>query len=60
MGTDEGGIDDQVFEVWIVGHRLEDACPNALGVVQRLGLKHRRTAERKTAGASRLNDAETP
>jgi hypothetical protein len=26
--TDDGGIDDQIFEVRIIGHRLEDAPPN--------------------------------
>jgi hypothetical protein len=30
MGSDNGGIDNQVFEVWIIGHGLEDAMPNAL------------------------------
>src|ERR1700682_1785775 len=30
MSSDNGGIDDQIFEVWIIGHRLEDAPPNTL------------------------------
>src|SRR6185437_7803945 len=30
MGPDDGGIDDQIFEVWIIGHRLEDPPPNTL------------------------------
>ena len=30
MGSDDGGIDDQIFEVRIIGHRLEEAIPDAL------------------------------
>jgi len=30
MSSDDGGIDDQIFEVRIVGHRLEDTMPNTL------------------------------
>jgi len=30
MSPDDGGIDDQIFEVRIIGHRLEDAIPDAL------------------------------
>ncbi len=30
MGANDGGIDDQVFEVGIIGHRLENAIPNTL------------------------------
>jgi hypothetical protein len=30
MSPYEGGIDDQIFEVRIVGHRLENARPNTL------------------------------
>jgi hypothetical protein len=30
MGTNDGGIDDQVFEVRIVGHRFENPPPDAL------------------------------
>jgi hypothetical protein len=28
MRVDDGGIDDQIFEVRIMGHRLEDPPPN--------------------------------
>lgn len=31
MGSDDGGIDDQVFEVRIIGHCLKDAAPDAFG-----------------------------
>ena len=31
VGSDDGGIDDQVFEVRIIGHRLKDAAPDAFG-----------------------------
>src|SRR5258708_13817398 len=27
---DDGGIDDQIFEVRIIGHRIEDTPPNTL------------------------------
>src|SRR5471032_1384691 len=30
MGSDNGGIDDQIFEVRIIGHRLEHPIPDAL------------------------------
>src|SRR5258705_7531311 len=30
MRPDDGGIDDQIFEVRIIGHRLEDAPPDTL------------------------------
>src|ERR1700730_4492139 len=30
MRPDDGGIDDQIFKVRIVGHRLEDPPPNTL------------------------------
>jgi hypothetical protein len=30
MRPDDGGIDDQIFEVRIIGHRLEDPLPNTL------------------------------
>src|SRR6516165_7357367 len=30
MRPDDGGIDDQIFEVRIIGHRLEDPPPNTL------------------------------
>src|ERR1700740_1276720 len=30
MRPDDGGIDDQIFEVRIIGHRLEDPPPDAL------------------------------
>jgi hypothetical protein len=29
MGSDDGGIDDQIFEVRIIGHRLEYPIPDA-------------------------------
>jgi hypothetical protein len=28
MGSDDGGINDQIFEVWIIRHRFEDAPPH--------------------------------
>lgn len=30
MGSNDGGIDDQIFEVRIIGHRLEHPIPDAL------------------------------
>jgi hypothetical protein len=30
VGSDDGGIDNQIFEVRIVGHRLENALSNTL------------------------------
>src|SRR6187431_887441 len=30
MRPDDGGIDDQIFEVRVIGHRLEDPPPNTL------------------------------
>src|SRR5258705_556040 len=30
VGSDDGGVDDQIFEVRIIGHRLEDPPPNTL------------------------------
>src|SRR5271165_79363 len=30
MCPDDGGIDNQVFEVWIIGHRLKHPPPDAL------------------------------
>src|SRR5258705_1558470 len=30
MGSDDGGIDDQIFEVRIIGHHPKDALPNTL------------------------------
>src|SRR3984893_1581965 len=30
VGSDDGGVDDQKFEVRIIGHRLEDPPPNTL------------------------------
>jgi hypothetical protein len=30
MGTDDGGIDDQVFELWIIRHRRKNAPPHTL------------------------------
>src|SRR5258708_29748259 len=30
MRPDDGGIDDQIFEVWVTGRRLEDPPPNTL------------------------------
>src|SRR6266481_8703704 len=30
VGSDDGGIDDQIFEVRVIGHRLEDPPPNTL------------------------------
>jgi hypothetical protein len=30
MRPDDGRIDDQIFEIWVIGHRLEDQLPNTL------------------------------
>ena len=30
MGTDDGGLEDQVFAVLVLRHRREDAMPDAL------------------------------
>jgi hypothetical protein len=29
MNTDDGGVDDQIFEVWIIGHGKENPLPDA-------------------------------
>jgi hypothetical protein len=34
MRPDDGGIDDQIFEVRVIGHRLEYPPPNTLGVLR--------------------------
>jgi hypothetical protein len=33
MRPDDGGINDQIFEVRIIGHRLEDPPPNTLNTL---------------------------
>ena len=30
MGSDDGGIDDQVLKVWILNQHIENTLPNAL------------------------------
>ena len=64
MRPDDGGIDDQIFEVRIIGHRLEDPPPNTLDAPSTEAPEHAvpipKRLRKITPGRARTHDPQHP